>query len=44
MAAIAVATPIATISHTNNFNEDPLINPERRIAQRQDKIIDGMFS
>jgi hypothetical protein len=45
MKAIALQAPIAFISHTNNnFDEDPLISPERIAAQKQDKIMDVLFS
>jgi hypothetical protein len=45
MKAIALQAPIAFISHTNNnFDEDPLISPERIVAQKQDKIMDVLFS
>jgi hypothetical protein len=43
--SIALQAPIAFISHTNNnFDEDPLISPERIAAQKQDKIMDVLFS
>ena len=45
MKAIALQAPIAFISHTNNnFDEGPLISPERIVAQKQDKIMDVLFS
>jgi hypothetical protein len=44
MAAITVATAINFISDANNFDDDFIIKPERRVAQKQDKIMDGVFS
>jgi hypothetical protein len=44
MAAITVATAINFISDANNFDDDFIIKPERRVAQKQDKIMDGVVS